>query len=286
MNPLILAPVAALAYSLNNFFTKLGIEESNPHSAIALNVTFNALGLWALVAFFSPVRPFFSFNVWPFILAGIFAPCLARSLLFNSYKHMGMARSDVIAGAMPLFALILAVVLIGERPSGMAIAGTFGIVIGVGLLSYKREKDMSWARWAILLPLGSALFFALRDIASKTGLELLPFPMTGAAITATVAAVILNFPYLFPGRRKKFVLNRKSLFFVVLGGFMVTAAYLSLFTALSGGKVSLVSPLVGMFPLFSLTLSFLFLRSKERITWKVVWGALLVVAGASSILIS
>ena len=143
---------------------------------------------------------------------------------------------------------------------------------------------MTWARWTILLPLGAALFFALRDIAVKVGLGLIPVPVTGAAVAATAAAVILNFPYLFPGRRKHFLLTKRSLTFYCLGGVFVTLAYSSFFLALSRGAVSQVTPLAGVFPLFSVCFSFLFLQSKEHVTWKVVGGGLLVVGGAGSIL--
>ena len=204
----------------------------------------------------------------------------------RGYQHMGMARSDVIAGSMPFFALILAVVLIGERPSMRAILGTLGIVSGIVLLSYRREAGKTWARWTILYPLGAAFFFAARDVTSKFGLQLIPFPVPTAAVTATVAGLILGFPYLFPKVRKRAVLPRKSFWLFCLSGILLAAAYLSSFMALKEGVVSQVAPLIGLFPLFSVALSFLFLQSRENVTWKVGLGGIIVVAGASIIWVS
>jgi uncharacterized membrane protein len=175
---------------------------------------------------------------------------------------------------------------IGERPSIQAVLGTVLIVIGIGLLSYRREASQTWARWEIVFPLLGALFFALRDVVSKVGLQQLPYPITGAVVTATVASLVLNIPYLSPKKRAQVVLTRRSLLLLCIGGLFATGAYWSIFSALQGGMVSLVSPLVATFPLFSVLLSFLFLQSQENVSWRVVSGGILVVGGASFILIS
>lgn len=286
MSPPLLALAAALAYALNNFFSRLGLPESTPSVAVAVIATTNAVFLWGLALVFSPIRPIFSVHVWPFVLAGVFAPCLARNFLMIGYQRMGMARSDVIAGSMPFFALILAIVLIGERPSTRAILGTVGIVSGIALLSYKREEGKALARWSILFPLGAALFFSARDVTSKFGLQLIPFPMAAAAVTATTAALVLNFPYLFPKVRRRVILPKRSFWLFCVAGVLLAMAYLSGFMALKGGMVSQVAPLVSVFPIFSVALSFLFLQSQEKVTWKVGGGGILVVAGASIIWVS
>ncbi|MFQ5691628.1 MAG: EamA family transporter, partial [Nitrospinota bacterium] len=113
-----------------------------------------------------------------------------------------------------------------------------------------------------------------------------PFPVTGAAVTATVAGLVLTSPFLFSGGRRRIVLTRRSFFLFCLAGFSATAAYLFMFRALGGGEVSLVSPLISVFPLFSVFLSYLFLGPEEKVTWRVVSGGCLVVAGASSVLLS
>ncbi len=286
ISPLILALFAALAFSLNNFFSRLGLEESTPLTAVTVSVTVNALGLWVLAAFVSPIRPIFSVNVWPFVLAGIFAPSLARSLLFYGYQDLGLARSDVIAGSMPLFAVLMAVVFIGERPSMGVVFGTVSVVLGVGLLIYKPDGNKPWVRWTMLFPIGAAFFFALRDVTIKVGLQLFPHPVAAAALTVTVSGLIMNFPYLFPRRRKQVVLTKKSFLLFCLSGILTSAAYFCIFVALQGGTVSQVNPLLSVFPLFSVLLSFLFLQSKERVTLRVVGGGIIVVAGASFIFLS
>lgn len=286
ISPPLLAVIAALAYALNNFFSRLGLEGSSPAVGVSVIATTNALFLWGLALLFSPIQPIFSAHIWPFLLAGVFAPSLARNLLMLGYRRIGMARSDVIAGAMPLFAVLLAVMTFGERPSALAVVGTIGIVAGIALLTHRREAGKGWGSRAILYPLGAAFFFAARDIAGKFGLQFIPLPLATAAVTASVAGVALNLPYLLPKVRKRAVLPGKSLCFFCLSGTLLSMAYMTSFMALKGGEVSQVAPLIGLFPLFSVALSFLFLQSKENVTWKVGAGGIIVVAGASCIWMS
>jgi drug/metabolite transporter (DMT)-like permease len=284
MNPSFLAIAGALAFALNNLFARLGMEDSNPQTAVTINVTLNFTGLWIIALFTSSIRPFLSMDLWPFVLAGIFAPLLARTLLFHGYQRLGLARSDVIAASIPLFAVTLAVVILGERPTTWDILGTVAIVLGVALLSYGPERKMTSTRWSILLPLGAALFFALRDISVKFGLGRIPAPVIGAAVAATTAAVVLYIPYLRPRSRKNFILTKRSLILFCFGGVFATLAYASFYLALGASTVTKVTPLISVFPLFSVCFSFLFLQSKEHVTWRVLEGGLLVVGGACLIL--
>ena len=286
MIALVLPIAAAVSFSLSHLFVTMGLKESNPSTAVAVNVMINALGLWVLAILFSPIRPLASWGVWPFIVAGVFSPTMARTLLYHGYERIGLARSDVVTGSVPLFSVALAVSFLGERPSTFMVLGTVGIVLGIGLLSYRPDDAKPWARWAVLLPLGAALCFSLREIFSKMGLERVPVPIGGAALMASAAAILLSLSFLFPKRKDPFTLTRKSLLLFVGAGLMVTVAYVCVFTALRSNMVSFVSPLLSTQPLFSLLFSFLFLQSTERVTGKVVFGGLLVAAGAMGIILS
>ncbi|HWH79858.1 MAG TPA: EamA family transporter, partial [Candidatus Binatus sp.] len=59
-------------------------------------------------------------------------------------------------------------------------------------------------------------------------------------------------------------------------------ALLTLF-ALTHGRVVIVSPIVATTPLFSLLLSLVFLRGKEKVTGLTILGTIAVVAGTVAI---
>ena len=280
-----LALGAGLTFSLSHFMVRLGLDTSNPRTAVTVNVTVNALGLWALAGLFAPIRPIWSLSAWPFVVAGLFAPSLARIFLYRGYRRMGLARSSVLVGATPLFSIIAAILFLGERPSWLVLLGTLFIIIGIGILSYTRTGGGTWTTWTIFLPLAAALCFGLRDIFTKLGLGLVPIPVSGAALTAATAALALYLSFLPSSGRERFVVNAKSLWLFIGSGVLLVAAYLLVFFALNSGDVSLVSPLVNIHPLYSVGLSYMFLQSSENVTGKVVGGGVLIVAGAMGVLL-
>jgi len=65
----------------------------------------------------------------------------------------------------------------------------------------------------------------------------------------------------------------------LVAGLFNTAAMLSVFYALSFGKVVIVEPLVAANPVLSLLLTALFLKDLEVISFRVLVGALCTVVG-------
>jgi drug/metabolite transporter (DMT)-like permease len=281
----LLALASAVSFSVSHFLVRLGLSESNPTTAVAVNVFVNALGLWVLTAFFSPIRPLFSFSVWPYVLGGLFAPSLARVLLYYGYNHMGLARAAVLGGTVPLFSVAVAVIFLGERPSPLMLVGTVSVVLGVGALSYARHPGKTWPRWAIIFPLGAAFGFAMRDIFSKVGLEMIPLALGGASVTSTTSVVVLYLSFLIRKERERIVLTARSFWLFFFSGVLLVGAYVSIFVALKLSMVSLVSPIVNVHPFISVLLSYLFLQSTERVNWRVVFGGILVVGGATTIML-
>ena len=64
-----------------------------------------------------------------FSLVGFFNFNLGRYLNFLSISHFGVTRSTPVLASTPLFATILAIVILGESVNVLTVAGT-GLVIG------------------------------------------------------------------------------------------------------------------------------------------------------------
>jgi uncharacterized membrane protein len=67
--------------------------------------------------------------------------------------------------------------------------------------------------------------------------------------------------------------------FLALSGLCECLAYVTMWRALAATDVSVVSPLVSAQPLFTVALTAVFLRDLERVTWRVMLAAALIVAG-------
>ncbi len=284
MVPAILGLTVGLCYALSHFMVRLGLPKSNPDSAVAVSIVINAIFLWALAITFSPtIRPIFSWTAWPFMLSGLFAPFFARMLLYRGVDRIGLARSGALLGAAPLFAVLLAVSIFKERPSVINVTGTLAIVIGVFILNFSQATKGKWKWWVSFFPLGAALCFGLRDFLTKMGLENLSIPLAGAAVTATTSLLVFLCSFAISKKRRLLTLPKRSFLLFLSSGIFLMFSYVCSFFALQSGLVSQVSPLMSVSPLFSVILSYLFLQSEEKVNRRVVYGALLIVAGTTGV---
>ena len=104
-------------------------------------------------------------------------------------------------------------------------------------------------------------------------------PVLAAAVTAGSAALFSFVLLQFRGGKGAFKLTRRSAAWLFTAGLFNTAAMLSVFYALSYGKVVIVEPLVSSNPVLTLLFTAIFLRDLEAINLRVIIGALLTVVG-------
>ena len=94
------------------------------------------------------------------------------------------------------------------------------------------------------------------------------------------SAALFSFTLLqIQGGKEAFKLTRRSAAWLFPAGIFNTAAMLSVFFALSHGKVVIVEPLVSSNPVTTLLLTSIFLRDVESLTLRVIIGAALTVTG-------
>ena len=78
----------------------------------------------------------------------------------------------------------------------------------------------------------------------------------------------------------------RAYLWAVLAGLTSAGGVTFLYLALGHAPVVVVAPVTGTNPLFSIILAWVFLRQMERLTPRVVLGAVLVVAGVTVVSIS
>jgi len=125
--------------------------------------------------------------------------------------------------------------------------------------------------------------YGIGHIFRKIGLNTYPSPVTGLVVQNSAALTLFalsaamrrsRLPRTSPKNTRPWLLFSLSGCFTLLG-------QLTLLLALEYGKVVIVSPLSAVHPLFVLILVSLFLRRTERVTWKLVVGAMLIITAAT-----
>jgi uncharacterized membrane protein len=270
---------AALCFSIAHIFIRRGLVGSNAMTGSFISLSMSAAILWLLLPFFAPLSALWTPVSLVFVLAGIFAPGIGRTLSYVGIEKIGVARSVPIANSSPIFASVFAVLFLAEAWVPQNIVGTLLVISGVVILSVAKPAQGEWRKLDIIYPLVGAMAFGASAIMRKAGLGYVDIPVMAAAVTAGSAALFSLALLQFRGGKEAFKLTRRSAAWLFTAGLVNTAAMLSVFYALSHGKVVIVEPLVSSNPVLTLLLTAIFLRDLEAINMRVIIGALLTVTG-------
>lgn len=271
--------LAALFFSIAHILIRRGLVHSNAMTGAFISLSMSAITLSLLVPFFVSISAIWTPAIGYFIAAGIFAPGIGRTLSYVGIERIGVARSVPIVNSSPIFASIFAVFYLGELWVSQNIAGTFLVILGVIMLSTVKPTDGKWRKMDIIYPMLGAVAFGVSANLRKAGLDVLNIPVLAAAATATTAALLSLVLLRVQKGTQSFKFPWASAVWLIPAGIFNTAATLSVFYALSFGKVVIVEPLVSANPVLTLILTAIFLRDLEALSLRVILGALLTVAG-------
>jgi len=215
-----------------------------------------------------------------FAAVGLIFPALVTFLNFASNRLAGPTVAGTVSSTTPFFAVLGAILFLGEPLNPAAAAGTAAIVLGVVALTARGgNRPQTWAAWVILLPLAGAAIRGGAQAAVKGGLALWPDPFVAALVGYCVSSVtIFAANRAFVPRSTTPLDWQRGITWFMLVGLCNGAGVLAMYAALNRGQVSVVSPLVATYPLFTLALSALFLR-EERFGLRVLIGVALTVVG-------
>jgi drug/metabolite transporter (DMT)-like permease len=138
------------------------------------------------------------------------------------------------------------------------------------------------ARQRVLLGIcfgfGAALAYGSSQVLARHTVSELAAPLVGSSL-ALFWGTLGFFLLTFRGLRGPNANFRLGAFYFGLAGIFSSMGVTGLFLALERAQVVIVSPVVSTNPLFTLVLAAIFLRDVERLTLRVIVGAMLVVGG-------
>jgi len=275
----LLSLFTALCYGASSILARKGMKDSNPMTGVVIGSLVQAI-LLAVLVIADPPDAFNWTAVGLFVASGILASTLGRLFNFTSIDRLGVALAASIIGSSPLFSTLLAAVFLGEKIDAATLLGTVLVVAGIAVTRSGGKAVKGLRSSALLLPVASAIFYGASSVTRKAALNILPESAFGALIGA-IASLTIYSTYLLASRRTdELRVNWGGGKFWLVNGVVVTLAWLSMFTALTNGKVSVVSALGGTSPLFSVILSAIFLRGSEELNIRIGVGSLAIVAGA------
>jgi drug/metabolite transporter (DMT)-like permease len=290
---LVKSPLAVLLSLFSTFgfgaafvLTQFALRRMPPRLGAAFSIPTSTLLFWCVAPFsIDPAEVDLS-AAGLFAGVGLLFPAVVTRLNFESNRLMGPNIAGAVGGLAPVFAVLLAVILLGEHLRLLQLFGIAAIVAGV-ILMYRGQWQAFTMRglWLLVLPLGSSAIRGFVQPVIKLGLERWHSPIAAVVIGYTVSSAVLILAALVQGHTPEQNFDRRSALWFAAVGLCNGSAVLSMYVALGCGPVLLVSPLIATYPLVTLLLSFKFWR-RERVDAQLIAAVTITVGGGVLLLVT
>jgi len=280
----ILALGAAFCFALALILTQFGLRTMPSWRSPLYSIGGALVVAWMAAILFVDWRSFNLDAALIFAGVGCIFPVVVSILAVRSNERLGPAVAGAVGNVTPIFAVLGAVLFLGEHLGLLQLAGLAMVVGGVALLALRGGTGgRHWSVWVLGLPLAAALVRGAIQPAIKTGLTLWPEPLAAAAIGYALSTVVI---VSLVGRRalREGPAIRSGVLWFLAVGFANGSATFLLYAALGLGSITVVAPLVALFPLIGVMMSWIFLRG-EKLHAVGLIGILVSVAGVILLLL-
>lgn len=260
---ILLALVSTLFFGTAFVLTQIALRWMPPWLGAAFSVPTSTLLFWCMSPFTVDVADADSHAIAIFAGVGLLFPATVTLLNFESNRLMGPNIAGALGGLAPLFAVLLAWLLLGESLHLFQIVGIAAVACGVMLMFRGGRRALTLSSiWMLAPPLTAAAIRGVTQPVIKLGLERWPSSIAAVVIGYTISsAVLVLFAALYNrGALRHF--DRRGVLWFAAVGICNGLAVLLMYAALGRGPVALVSPLVASYPLVTILLSHLFLKEE------------------------
>jgi len=270
---------AAFLYAVADIAMRSGLQHVHPFVGSTIGRIAGVVTLFTLILLSGIGFPPLGTHYLWVALGGAFNPGLFAIFFMYGITKIGVARAAPIKGSSPLFASLLAIFFLGERPEWYHLGGVLLVVSGIALISSGRTEGR-WKRSHALWPITAAGFAGLGAVIWRKGLPAFPDALAGAFVGLIAALTVVGLYTLVFLRDQVPDGVRKAWKPFVLVGVVGSVGQFFFASALQRGEVYRIISLIQTSPLITVLFALILLRRVESITWRVPAGALLTVSGA------
>ena len=290
---IIFAFCAALGFGFNQIFVRIATQRITGPAAAFFSVSTGAVIAIALALIFH-WEDFKELTLvvfaWYLLLATLHHP-LARTLNFTAISMIGASRAAPLSAAAPVFSAVLAISLLGERPTIMLYLGTLVVIAGMTLIvvggrqASSRTPAVAFNNLGYLFAfLASCGFGAVSVVAKHINTNFSP------ALITVMFSLVIGTLLLGVGAHRPVLASfgedrRGGIPLTILAGACAGGGAICFFSALGHAPVTLVVPITFAAPLVTLTGSAIFLRRLERLNRLVIAGTLSAVCGVALVVL-
>lgn len=281
---LFLSVAAAWFMALGLVLTPFGLRVLSP----LVGASFSVPTSFLLFLMMSPVTVDFVTLDWRavaiFAAAGVVYPAAVSILNFVSNRALGPNLTGGLGNLSPIFAIGLAIVLLGELPTRLQWIGIAAVCAGLVFLALDRARRIPSTDLTLLaLPLAGAFLRGAVQPVVKLGLLIWPSAFGAAVIAYFMSSVVIWIGRLASGQRMPPNALPGVLWFMVIGVCNGTALVL-LYLALGRGEVVQVSPIVATYPLITIGLNRV-IHGDRSVGPRGLIGSLISVVGVVAVIV-
>lgn len=279
-----LALGSAFFFGLGLVLTQRGLPRLSAALGAVVSIPTATVLFWLAAPFLIDIGSWRTDAAAIFAAVGLLFPAIVTLLTFEANRRMGPNTAGAVGNLAPFFAVSFAVLALGERPNPQQIIGLAAIIVGVTVISRQKQgRAALWPNWVLALPLAAAAIRGGIQPAVKAGLADWPNPFAAVLIGYTVSSAVVVAMAVMRARGWPRGFDRRGSAWFCAVGLCNGVAVLLMYAALAHGPVTLVSPLVASYPLATLALSALLLKS-VHLDWRLVAGVGVTVAGVAFLL--
>ena len=282
---------AAISWAIAPIMYRKALSNTSPVSANIVRCATNAAVLMILLFALGLGGVLTSLPLWVVLVtvfSGLIGLGLGDTLYMTGLKTIGVSRAVPLASSYPLFGLIWAVALLGQPLSVFAVVGAVVILLGIWLLSRRKDGEATQAKGKTLLlgvvfSLVTAVVWSisltLMDIVVSNGITGLQANYAITTIRITSIALFLGAAAPFIDKSRGFLkISRRGIALLCIGGLIANGLgwLLMNYSFLTLPEAQAI-PISSTSPLFASFAGYLLFREKATV-WSVS-GAIAIIVG-------
>lgn len=218
--------------------------------------------------------------------AGVLNFSVGRVFVWRSIGAIGANRGNILASAQVVFALAIAILVLGQAVDLFTGSGIALVLVGILIISVSGFRGKSFTpeqlRIGVVYGMVGAFLWGVSQVLMQVGIQLQGDP-TVATFLTYAAAFVGMIPILFyvdrRGGEDTFRTDRRSLWLVLVAALLANFGLYFRFVALQSVPLTVVSTINATNPIITLVLSGLLIREIESIDRVTVVAILLSVFG-------
>ncbi|MEM2092681.1 MAG: DMT family transporter [Candidatus Bathyarchaeia archaeon] len=283
---------AALCWTISAALYKTALAKTSPLPANTIRCLGTSIFMLLCLTIAGHAGFFLSLSSYAVLLAsasGLVGLGLGDTLYLKSLRILGVSRAVPLTCTYPLFSLVWALFLVGEDVTLQVVLAAITIVAGIWLLSWERSSASNMAEkqrkmlakgvtFAILTAAVWSISISMINLALRENMDLEHAFAINTLRVAVLAIFLPIFTCITEGKSGFYKIDKETAAILISGGIIaIGLGWFLLTLSFTYIPESQAVPISSTTPLFSALFSVIFL--KEKVTLRIAFGSVLVVAG-------